>query len=53
MSQIPLASLVFAPDGTACGLYNEAIELWRLGRLRVRRATRVLAAVNEAIVARG
>ena len=41
MSQIPLASLVFGPDGTARGLYTEAIELWRLGRLHVTRATRV------------
>ena len=41
MSQTPLASLVFAPDGTARGLYTEAIELWRLGRLRVRRATTI------------
>ena len=41
MNQTPLASLVFTPDGTARGLYTEAIELWRLGRLRVTRATTI------------
>ena len=36
-----LASLVFKPDGTCVGLYTEVIDLSRLGRLRVKRASRI------------
>lgn len=35
------ATLVFTPHGTAHGLYTEAIDLTRIGRLRVKRASRV------------
>lgn len=33
--------LTFSPDGTAQGLYTEAIELHELGRLSIRRATTI------------
>ena len=33
--------LTFNPDGTAQGLYTEAIPLHALGRLRIRRATAI------------
>lgn len=36
-----VASLVFTTDGTGHGLYSEAIDLTRLGRLRIERATTV------------
>ena len=36
-----LATLTFRPDGTASCLYTEAIDLSTLGRLHVRRATRI------------
>jgi len=35
------ASLLFAPDGRVHGLYTEAIDLNRIGRLQVRRATSI------------
>ena len=35
------ATLVFHPDGTAQGLYTEAIDLTLLGHLTVKRASRV------------
>ena len=38
----PLASIVFKPDGTGHGLYTEVIDLTRLGRLKVERATAFL-----------
>jgi hypothetical protein len=37
----PLASIVFKPDGTGHGLYTEVIDLTRLGRLKVERATTI------------
>jgi hypothetical protein len=37
----PLAALLFLPDGTAQGLYTEAIDLSALGRLTVRRASSI------------
>ena len=36
-----LAVLAFKPDGTGHGLYTEVIDLRRLGRLRIARATRI------------
>jgi len=41
MDNKPLATLTFKPDGTGHGLYTEAIDLARLGRLRVKRATTI------------
>ena len=35
------ASLVFKPDGTCVGLYTEVIDLSVLGRLRIKRASRI------------
>ena len=35
------AVLRFRPDGTGCCLYTEALDLAALGRLRIRRASRV------------
>jgi hypothetical protein len=35
------ASIVFGTDGTGRGLYTEAIDLTRLGRLKVARATTI------------
>ena len=35
------ATLVFQPDGTVRGLYTEAIDLSSLGRLVVKRASRI------------
>lgn len=37
----PEAVLTFNPDGTAVGLYTEAIPLQELGRLSIRRATTI------------
>ena len=37
----PLAALLFLPDGTALGLYTEAIDLSALGRLTVKRASSI------------
>ena len=37
----PETVLTFNPDGTAQGLYTEAIPLHALGRLRIRRATTI------------
>ena len=37
----PEAVLTFNPDGTAQGLYTEAISLCALGRLRVKRASTI------------
>jgi hypothetical protein len=36
-----LTSIVFKPDGTGRGLYTEVIDLTRLGRLKVERATTI------------
>ena len=36
-----MASIVFKPDGTGHGLYTEVIDLTRLGRLKVERATTI------------
>lgn len=41
MDRKPVATLTFKPDGTGCGLYTEVIDLTRLGRLRVERATTI------------
>lgn len=35
------ASLVFRPDGLCVGLYTEVIDLSKIGRLSVRRASRI------------
>ena len=35
------ATLVFTPDGLGHGLYTEAIDLNKLGRLRIERATTI------------
>jgi hypothetical protein len=35
------ASFVFTPDGIAHGLYTEAIDLTRIGRLTVKRASQI------------
>ena len=35
------ATLIFMPDGTAVGLYTEAIDLQSLGVLRIKRASRI------------
>lgn len=35
------AVLIFTPDGLGTGLYTEAIRLERIGRLSLRRATRI------------
>jgi len=37
----PAATLTFTPHGLAHGLYTEVIDLTRLGRLRVVRATTI------------
>ena len=34
-------TLTFTPDGTGCCLYSELIDLARIGRLSVKRATRI------------
>ncbi len=36
-----VGSLSFRPDGSAIGLYTEAIDLRCIGRLRIERASRV------------
>ena len=36
-----IATLVFTPDGNAHGLYTEIIDLTSLGRLTVKRASRI------------
>lgn len=36
-----MPSITFTPDGTGRALYTEAIDLGRLGRLSIRRATRI------------
>ena len=41
MSKTAQASIVFKPDGTGHGLYTEVIDLSRLGRLQVERATTI------------
>jgi len=41
MSNASVTSLVFRADGTGHGLYTETIDLTRLGRLRIERATTV------------
>ncbi len=38
---LPLASIVFKPDGTGHGLYTEVVDLTSLGRLKVERATTI------------
>jgi hypothetical protein len=35
------ATLTFGPDGTGRGLYTEAIDLGRIGELRIERATSI------------
>ena len=35
------ATLTFLPDGTAQGLYTESIDLSRIGRLQITRATTI------------
>ena len=40
-SSPPPAVLVFHPDGSGSGLYTEAVDLTRIGRLVVSRATNI------------